>query len=49
MKWTDESQRAFIAREYPWFLSTFDNYPSYIQRCDAARYFIVHHHGGVCA
>ena len=25
----------------------YDGYPSYIQRCDAARYFIVYHHGGV--
>lgn len=49
MKWTDESSREFIAREYAWFLPTYDAYPSYIQRCDAARYFIVYHHGGVYA
>ena len=49
VKWTDESSRALIAREYPWFLPTYDAYPSYIQRSDAARYFIVYHHGGVYA
>ena len=49
IKWTDKSSRDFIAREYPWFLATYDAYPSYIQRCDASRYFIVYHHGGVYA
>ena len=49
MKWTDESSRALIAQDYPWFLSTYDAYPSYIQRCDAARYFILYHYGGVYA
>ena len=49
MKWTDQSSRALIAEHYPWFLPTYDAYPSYIQRCDASRYFIVYHHGGVYA
>jgi len=47
MRWTDNSSRALIASEYPWFLAHYDAYPSYIQRSDAARYFIVHRHGGV--
>ena len=46
MKWTDESSRQLIADHYPWFLPTYDAYPSYIQRCDASRYFIVYHYGG---
>ena len=29
------------------FLATYDAYPSYIQRCDAARYFIIYTHGGL--
>uniref|UniRef100_A0A7S2DQZ1 Alpha 1,4-glycosyltransferase domain-containing protein n=1 Tax=Haptolina brevifila TaxID=156173 RepID=A0A7S2DQZ1_9EUKA len=49
MTWTDASSRELIAKEYPWFLPTYDAYPAYIQRCDAARYFILHHHGGVYA
>ena len=49
VKWTDESSRALIAKEYAWFLPTYDAYPSYIQRSDAARYFIIYHHGGVYA
>ena len=32
-----------------WFLDAYDAYPSYIQRCDAARYFIMYSHGGVYA
>lgn len=45
--WTDESARAFIAEEYPWFLKTYDDYPYNIQRADAIRYFVLHHFGGV--
>ena len=32
-----------------WFLGAYDAYPSYIQRCDAASYFIMYSHGGVYA
>ena len=48
-KWTDSSSRDLIATHYPWFLKAYDAYPSYIQRCDASRYFILHHYGGVYA
>ncbi|KAL1530426.1 hypothetical protein AB1Y20_001331 [Prymnesium parvum] len=48
-RWTDASARALIATHYPWFLEVYDGYPSYIQRCDASRYFILYHHGGVYA
>lgn len=47
MLWTDASSREFIAREYPWFLETFDAYPYNIQRADAIRYFVLHKYGGV--
>jgi len=47
MLWTDASSREFIAREYPWFLETFDSYPYNIQRADAIRYFVLHKYGGV--
>ena len=46
---TDATQRQLIADHFPWFLATYDGYPSYIQRRDAARYFIVYKHGGVYA
>jgi mannosyltransferase OCH1-like enzyme len=49
VRWTDNSSRALIATQYAWFLPTYDAYPSYIQRSDAARYFIIYHHGGVYA
>ena len=47
--WTDDTARAFIAKEYSWFLDTYDGYPYPIQRADALRYFAVYHYGGVYA
>ncbi|KAM0793436.1 hypothetical protein ACM66B_000881 [Microbotryomycetes sp. NB124-2] len=47
MLWSDDSSRKFIAKEYPWFLATFDGYTYPIQRADAIRYFVLHHYGGV--
>jgi len=47
--WTDVMNRELIATHYPWFLDTYDAYPNGIQRSDAARYFILYHHGGVYA
>jgi len=47
MLWTDASSREFIAKEYPWFLDTFDGYTYPIQRADAIRYFVLYHYGGV--
>lgn len=45
--WTDESAREFIATYYTWFIEVYDSYPHNIQRVDAARYFILHHFGGI--
>jgi len=45
--WTDAKSRAFIAAEYPWFLSNFDSYPFPIQRADVIRYFVLSYYGGI--
>ena len=45
--WTDDKSHGFIAKEYPWFLSTFVGYTHNIQRADAIRYFVLAHYGGV--
>jgi inositol phosphorylceramide mannosyltransferase catalytic subunit len=45
--WTDDKSHAFIAKEYPWFLETFESYPHPIQRADAIRYFVLAHFGGI--
>ncbi|MEI8349919.1 MAG: glycosyltransferase [Candidatus Omnitrophota bacterium] len=45
--WTDEDNRAFIKRYYPWFLRIYDRYKKNICRVDAVRYFILYHYGGV--
>jgi hypothetical protein len=47
MLWTDAKSREFIAKEYPWFLDTYDDYRYTIQRADAIRYFVLHHYGGI--
>ena len=45
--WSDQASHAFIAKEYPWFLETFEEYPHNIQRADAIRYFVLAHYGGI--
>lgn len=45
--WTDEMAEDFIAKEYPWFLPTYQSYPFPIQRADVIRYFILYHFGGI--
>jgi hypothetical protein len=47
MLWTDASSREFIAKEYPWFLHTFDGYTYPIERADAIRYFVLYYYGGI--
>jgi len=45
--WSGNDIEEFIAKEYSWFLSTYKNYPYRISQTDAARFFILHHYGGV--
>lgn len=45
--WSDEDLRNLIETEYNWFLPTYDFYPYFIQRVDAARYFILDKYGGL--
>lgn len=45
--WTDNDNRDFLARYYPWFLPVFDGYLAPICRADAIRYFLLRHFGGV--
>jgi mannosyltransferase OCH1-like enzyme len=45
--WDHVSSRKLVEEEYPWFLSSYDAYPHFIQRCDAIRYFILHRYGGL--
>lgn len=47
--WTDENNYDLIEQHYPWFLPYYKSYPHHIQRVDAARYFILYHHGGLYA
>jgi inositol phosphorylceramide mannosyltransferase catalytic subunit len=45
--WTDENADSFFEEHYPWFLDTWNSYPSIVQRADALRYFVLHKFGGV--
>ncbi|WPG99050.1 Hypothetical protein R9X50_00185500 [Acrodontium crateriforme] len=45
--WTTKSSRAFLEKEYAWFLPTYDNYKLPIQKIDAVRYFLIRHYGGI--
>lgn len=45
--WDDLMARNLIKTHYSFFLDTYDNYKYPIQRTDAARYFILHHYGGI--
>src|SRR5690348_15650039 len=45
--WTDHDLRELVRRDYPWFLPIYDGYPKHIERVDAARYFLLHRHGGL--
>src|SRR5882762_8774481 len=44
--WTDDMNRNFIKEHFPYFLSTYDNYQSNIERVDAVRYFALYKYGG---
>ncbi|TLD20551.1 hypothetical protein PspLS_08719 [Pyricularia sp. CBS 133598] len=45
--WHSQDSLAFIANEYPWFLSTYEGYKYPIQRVDVMRYFLVRKYGGI--
>ncbi len=47
LMWTDSDSREFIAKEYAWFLPTFDSYRYPIERADVIRYFVLYHYGGI--
>lgn len=45
--WTDKGAEEFLAKEYSWFVDSWNNYAFPIQRADAIRYFVLHHFGGI--
>jgi mannosyltransferase OCH1-like enzyme len=45
--WTDSNADTFFEENYPWFMDTWNTYPSIVQRADALRYFVLHKFGGV--
>ena len=49
VRWDDHDNRAFIARDFPWFLSQYDAYPREIFRADIIRLFFLFRYGGLYA
>ena len=47
--WGPDEARTLVESKRPDFLETYDGYANPVQRCDAARYFILHEFGGVYA
>jgi mannosyltransferase OCH1-like enzyme len=47
--WTDADLRELVAGHYPHLLPTWESYEHPISRVDAARYLLLHRHGGVYA
>ena len=45
--WSAEDSRDFLAKEFPWFLPTYDSYPHPVQRVDVMKYFLMLHYGGI--
>lgn len=45
--WTDSDALSFVKEHYPHLLASFQSYPYNIERADAIRYLILHHHGGI--
>ncbi len=43
----DGETRDFVAKYFPFFLKTYDNFPYDIQRIDAFRYCVLYIHGGI--
>lgn len=44
--WDEKQCRSFLQKNYSWFLTVYDAYPHFMQRCDAVRYFLMYHYGG---
>lgn len=47
--WDDADNRAFIEKNFPWFLERYDSFPAEIYRADAVRYFFLYRFGGIYA
>jgi inositol phosphorylceramide mannosyltransferase catalytic subunit len=45
--WRRDSIDRLIQDHYPHVWDLYRRYPEWIQRADASRYFILHHHGGI--
>lgn len=47
--WDDADNLAFVKKEFPWFLPTYEGYDREIKRADAIRYMFLYRFGGIYA
>ena len=47
--WDDADNLAFVKKEFPWFLPTYEGYDVEIKRADAIRYMFLYTYGGIYA
>ncbi len=45
--WTDDEMNEFVKRVFPEVYNVYISYPYHIQRCDAFRYMVLYHYGGI--
>ena len=45
--WTPDKVEALVREHYPEIWPLYRDYPEWVQRADAGRYMILHHHGGL--
>ena len=45
--WDDDDNRAFITKNFPWFVAFYDRYPREIFRADIVRLFFMYTYGGI--
>jgi len=47
--WDEQNILELLLKYYPCYIQEWKNIDSVIKKCDSARYFILHHHGGIYA
>ncbi|XP_074641134.1 uncharacterized protein LOC141898888 [Tubulanus polymorphus] len=47
--WTAKQMDEFVSRRFPKYIEMFRNYPKYMERADAMRFFVLYEFGGVYA
>lgn len=47
--WSDDDNRDFLQKHYPWFVPFYDAYDQPVKMSDSVRFFLLHYYGGIYA